>query len=239
MTDNKDIDDLPQDVKENLENIRDAFAADYSEIEKLDPNYNGVVNHLAELQVRLDEQRKGADGYFFNVDEFKDALEHVVADQLSAIAKERITMQEFGARLNRWFVFCDAVVNLGVYCPLDKEALAAKDFEKVFKKIKLNKQFEETFLKKHKIQIEFAYKTGSLKKEYKWLAMPVLVIKDAEGKRHEIAITPSPVGSIWWLELLSEFHGSYQWKSEQEVEQQDFDEAPYTLYGDTEPPTIH
>ena len=176
-----------------------------------DEEHERLLASLEEVIVHLDEEKKAADGYVFNVEEFVDACQHVVADQLSAINGEKIDRVEFAKRFNRWFIFCDAVVNMGISCRYPKDALKDKEYEEVFKTLKLNKVFESTFLKPRRIRVELRHKSKQVMDKYPWLAMPVLVVRDKEGVEHEIAITPSPNASVWWLDILSSFHDSYNW----------------------------
>jgi hypothetical protein len=50
-----------------------------------------------------------------------------------------------------------------------------------------------------------------VKEKYPWLAMPCLIVKDEEGQEHEIALTPGPEAHVWWLDVLTNFHASYNW----------------------------
>lgn len=238
MTDRNDS-DIPEDVQREIDAGVAQVQADVEEAAKVDPHYNSVIAMLEHVQDQIEEERKQADGYVFDRAEFEAALPHILADQKSALRKDKLTGQEWASRFNRWFAFCDAICNLGISCLKNTKALKEEDWEAVFSSLKLNKQFEETFLRKHKLRVEMDFKTGTIKEKYRWLAMPVLVLKDDEGVEHKIAITPSPNARVWWLEILIGFHNQYQWKMEQEVEQQDFDEAPYEQYGDTLGKTIH
>lgn len=176
-----------------------------------DEEHERLLASLEEVIVHLDEEKKAADGYVFNVEEFVDACQHVVADQLSAINGEKIDRVEFAKRFNRWFIFCDAVVNMGISCRYPKDALKDKEYEEVFKTLKLNKVFESTFLKPRRIHVELRHKSKQVMDKYPWLAMPVLIVRDKDAVEHEIAITPSPNAAVWWLDILSSFHGSYNW----------------------------
>ena len=176
-----------------------------------DEEHERLLASLEEVIVHLDEEKKAADGYIFNVEEFVDACQHVVSDQLSALKGEKIDRVEFAKRFNRWFVFCDAVVNMGISCRYPKDALKDKEYEEVFKTLKLNKVFESTFLKPRRIRVELRHKSKQVMDKYPWLAMPVLIVRDKDDMEHEIAITPSPNAAVWWLDILSSFHGSYSW----------------------------
>ena len=66
--------------------------------------------------------------------------------------------------------------------------------------------------------------------KYPWLAMPVLIISDANGVEHQIAITPSPNARVWWLDILAGFHGSYNWvQNESIVDYEEGDEEVSTI----------
>lgn len=194
-----------------------------------DEEHERLLTSLEDIIVQLDEEKKAADGYVFNVEEFVNACQHVVADQLSAIHGEKIDRIEFARRFNRWFVFCDAVVNMGISCRYPKDALKDKEYEEVFKTLKLNKVFESTFLKPRRIRVELRHKSKQVMSKYPWLAMPVLIVRDKDDVEHEIAITPSPNAAVWWLDILSSFHGSYNWVlTPQFDEGDDEEEAPAT-----------
>ncbi|BAW19106.1 hypothetical protein [Ralstonia phage RP31] len=223
---------IPKEVQDDIAAGVAAVNEEIAAIEHIDPNYNRILGTLEEVQKNIDEERAQADGYYFDRDEFVAALPHIVADQLSAIKKEKLAPKEFAERFNRWFVFCDAVCNLGISCVKNKEALAKQEYESVFRSLKVNKQFENTFLKPHDIRVEFAFKSRTIKEQYKWLAMPCLIVTDEEGTEHKIAITPSPTGSVWWLDILSGFHATYQWTNELLMDQEDYDAAPYPAFGD-------
>ena len=195
-----------------------------------DENHERLLASLEDVIVKLDEEKKAADGYIFNVEEFVDACQHVVSDQLSALKGEKIDRVEFAKRFNRWFVFCDAVVNMGISCRYPKDALKDKEYEEVFKTLKLNKQFEATFLKPRRIRVEMRHKSKQVMDKYPWLAMPVLIVRDKDDVEHEIALTPSPNATVWWLDILSSFHGSYNWVLAPQFGEGDDDEeeAPVT-----------
>ena len=63
-------------------------------------------------------------------------------------------MEEGGSATSRAYSWAvnlradnDAVVNLGISCLYSKDALQDKDYEAVFKTLKINKAFESSFLK--------------------------------------------------------------------------------------------
>lgn len=202
-----------------------------------DPNYERMMETFTQVQIEIDEQNAQADKYLFNQQEFIDALEHVLADQRSALKKEKIDMMEWSKRFNRWFVFCDAVVNLGITCRYSRDAMQKEDYKTVFSTLALSKVFETTFLKPRKIRVEMTHKSKEVKEKYPWLAMPCLILLDDEGVEQQIALTPSPNARVWWLDVLIGFHGSYEWFQQNDEEQDDFDEAPYpglALYKDSE-----
>jgi hypothetical protein len=176
-----------------------------------DENYDRMMKALEDASNQIEEERNNRGGYVFDYAEFIDACDHVVADQLSALKKEKISPAEFATRFNRWFTFCDAVINLGISCLYPQTALKDKEYEVIFKSLKIHKQFELTMLKPRNIKIAMRHKSSQVKEKYSWLAMPVLIIKDADGVEHEVAITPSPNASTWWFDVLVGFHGSYNW----------------------------
>lgn len=176
-----------------------------------DPHYAKMLQTFADVQIKLDETNASADRYFFNHDEFVAALEFINADQLSVLNEDKISMTEWTKRFNRWFVFCDAVVNMGVSCIYSKQALEKEDYDTVFKGIKVNAIFDTTFLKPRGIKVIFTHKSTQVQEKYPWLAMPCLIITDKEGVEHQIAITTSPRASVWWLDILAGFHESYNW----------------------------
>jgi hypothetical protein len=235
MSDSK----IPDDVQADIEAGISAVQQEMESVDAVDPHYNSIVQTLEDVQKQIEEERSKADGYIFDRAEFEAALPFIISDQQSALRKDKLTHKEWADRFNRWFTFCDAVANLGITCVKNKAALEKEDWEAVFSSLKLNKQFEDTFLKKHKLRIAMDYKSGTIKEKYKWLAMPVLLVTDDAGVEHKIAISPSPFARVWWLEILIGFHSQYQWKSEQEIEQQDFDEAPYEQYGDVPGRVVH
>lgn len=222
---------IPHDVAAQIEAMGEAIAQEIAMVEEVDPTYNRVVEQLLEVSKQIEEENADA-GYFFDKDEFTAALPHIVADQLSALRKDKLTAAEWAQRANRWWTFCDAIANLGITCMYNKAALAKEEYETVFRTLKLNTQFDKTFLKPNGIKIEFRWKTGSIKEDFRWLAMPVLVVRDEQGVEHNIAITPSPQGKVWWLDILTGFHASFEWVKETEIEDQDFEEAPYPSLGD-------
>lgn len=210
---NQDKSQLPADIQPDLNDAKQPF---YNEelVEAVDPNYNRMIENLENAIKQSDAEQKEGNNYQFNQEEFVNALEHIVADQLSAIKKEVIQLKQVGERLNRWVVFCNAVVNLGISCMYSKEALKDEKYEEVFKTLKLNKVFETTFLKPRGIKVELRHKSEKVMEKYPWLAMPVLVVKDEKGEEHLIALTPSPDAEVWWLDILVGFHASYSWNYE-------------------------
>lgn len=201
---------IPSGVNADIAAGKSLFEQELGE-EQVDPHHERILTTLEDIVVKIDDEQKEADGYIFNHEEFIDACNHVVEDQLSALRKDKLSIGEFSSRFNRWFVFCDAVVNLGISCLYPKEALKDGEYETVFKTLKLNKNFETTFLKPCGIKIELRHKSKEVMEKYPWLAMPVLIINDADGIEHQIAITPSPTAKVWWLDILANFHGSYNW----------------------------
>lgn len=202
---------LPQGVQFDLNEAKQLFMNE-ERVEDVDPQFNRVVEGLEEALKQHDEEFS-VDGnrYLFDQSAFVNALEHVVADQLSAVKKEKLNWQEAAARINRWLVFCEAVVNMGITCLYSREALEKEDYTTVFNTLKLNKTFETTFLKPRGIRVEFRHKNAMVKEKYPWLAMPCLIVKDDEGQEHEIALTPGPEARVWWLDILTNFHASYNW----------------------------
>lgn len=217
---------IPNDVRADIDAGKALFEKALEEGPR-DENHERLLASLEDVIVKLDEEKKEAGGYIFNIEEFVDACKHINADQLSALKKEKIDRVEFAKRFNRWFIFCDAVVNMGISCRYPKDALKDKKYEEVFKTLKLNKVFESSFLKPHRIQVELRHKSKQVMNKYPWLAMPVLIVHDKEGIEHEIAITPSPIASVWWLDILSSFHGSYNWATASQFEDY-YEEVPTT-----------
>lgn len=218
---------MPQGVINDINDAKALFM-DEERIEGVDPQYNRIVDTLEDIvKKQVEEEKELSNDYLFNQEEFIDSLEHVVKDQLSALKKETLSPAEFAERFNRWFIFCDAVANLGITCLYSKDALKMQDYETVFKSLQISKQFETTFLKPRGITVKLTHKNPEIKTKYPWLAMPCLVIKDEQGTEHLIAITPSPFARVWWLDILSSFHNSYQWAMENQLAQEDFDAAPY------------
>jgi hypothetical protein len=205
---------LPHGVQMDLNDAKQPFL--HSEfVEKVDPTYNRVIEGLDQA-LEQHEQFMGDKGnnYLFNHADFVEALSHILTDQRSALKKEKLSIQEFSIRTSRWFVFCNAVVNMGITCMYSREAVQSKDYPSMFQKLELNKQFEVTFLKPRGIKIEFRHKNAMVKEKYPWLAMPCLIVVDEGGKEHEVALTPSPDAQVWWLDVLAEFHESYNWNHE-------------------------
>lgn len=236
--------EIPKEVQDDIAAGVAAVQEEIAAIDEYDPNYNRIIAALEEAQKNIEKEAAQSDGYIFNRDEFVASLPHIVADQLAAIKnqqlpeaeRQKLTPEVFAERFNRWFAFCDAVCNLGISCLKNKEALAKGEYESVFRSLKLNKQFESTFLKPHGIVVEFAFKSRSIKEQYNWLAMPCLIITDEKGEKHKVAITPSVVGQVWWLEILVGFYATYQWQNELLMDQEDFEAATYPAFGSN---TIH
>jgi hypothetical protein len=201
---------LPPSVQADLNDAKQVF---FNEdlVEQVDPGYNRMIEGLDAAVRQFEEEREQVGSYLFNQEEFVDACQHVVADQLSALKKEKIPMMEVAKRFNRWITFCDAVAQLGITCVYSKEAMHKEDYATVFSTLKVNKVFETTFFKPRGIRVELTHKSPEVKAKYPWLAMPCLVVTDEEGKEHLIAITPSPEAQVWWLDVLTGFHASYNW----------------------------
>lgn len=206
-------DQLPPEIQAEINATKALFEAELlnDEPTTVDPHYDRIINTLIQVSEGLEEENNTINSFLFDHAEFVDALDHVVSDQLSAIKKEKITMPEWSDRFNRWFIFCDTVINLGISCTYSKDALKTHDHATIFKTLKLNKNFETTFLTPRKIRIEFTHKSKQVKDKYPWLAMPCLIVKDEAGQEYQIAITPTPIGRVWWLDILLSFHGSYDW----------------------------
>lgn len=219
--------EMPPEVEAEIQAGKAMFEQMLEEGPK-DEHYERILATMEEVIAQQDEEQKTLDGYIFNQEEFLDACDHVVADQRSALKKEKINSKEFAIRFNRWFTFCDAVLNLGISCLYSKDALKDKDYEAVFKTLKLNKQFETMFLKPRGLKVELRHKSKMVMEKYPWLAMPVLVINDEQGVEHEIALTPSPNAAVWWLDILSSFHGSYNWVLAPQFDMDDEDDVPTT-----------
>lgn len=196
-----------------------------------DANHERIITALTEIQIQLDEDRKNADTYLFNQQEFIAALDHIVADQQSALKKEKIDSAQWAERFNRWFVFCDAVLHLGFTCRYKPEAMQKEDYETVFRSLALSKVFETTFLKPRRIRVELTHKSDEVKKSYPWLAMPCLIVTDEKGEEQLIALTPSPYAPVWWLDILTGFHSTFEWQKRIEEEQEDYEAAPYPALG--------
>lgn len=198
-----------------MNHIPETFDNEGEEQEQLDPidtQTAEIIQSLYNAQLQIEEEEKDLDrAYIFNQHEFVDSLNYVVEDQLSVLRGDKITMQQWSERFNRWFVFCDAVVNLGISVVPKAEALDKQDYAEVFKGVQVNAVFNTTFLKPRNIRVIFSHKSPEVKEKYKWLAMPCLIVKDEKGVEHEIAITPSPNAAVWWLDLLSSFHATYNW----------------------------
>ena len=220
----EDLTELPADVVANLAEQKALFEEDASTI---DPAYERLISTLMQVQVEIDEEVKVRDRYLFDQAAFIDALGHVVADQKSALKKEKITAPVWAERFNRWFVFCDAVLNLGISCSYSKELMNKENYAEIFGTLKLNAIFDTTFLKPRGIKVIFTHKNPVVRDKYPWLAMPVLVVKDDAGVEQHIALTPSPNAAVWWLDVLTGFHGTFEWHKTVEEEQDSFDEAPH------------
>lgn len=193
------------------ENIPEEFNAFDAELDTRDPYYAKMIQTFSDIQLKIAAQDEERSDYVFNHEEFIDALEHVLDDQRSALSGVKLSMTEFSKRFNRWFVFCDAVVNMGIACVYSKDALEKQDYDTIFKGIRVNAIFETKFLKPRGIRVEFTHKSAQIREKYKWLAMPCLIITDNSGVEHQIAITTSPNASVWWLDMLAGFHATYNW----------------------------
>lgn len=181
-------------------------------VEGLDPTYNRITSALEEAVKQHDEEfRIQGNHFLFDQMAFVATLEHVVKDQLSVLKKDKITPQEWAARFNRWLVFCETVINMGVTCVYSRQALEKEDYQTVFNTLAINKIFETTFLKPRGIKIDLVHKNEQIKNKYPWLAMPCLIIKDEQGEEHQIALTPGPEAKVWWLDVLASFHASFNW----------------------------
>lgn len=224
---------LPDDVQSSINAAKALFHSDNT-MASADVHYERIMETLTQVSDRLQEEAQVSDRYIFNQAEFVDALDYIVKDQLSALKKEKLSPTEWANRFNRWFIFCDAVANLGISCAYTQASLKnTQDYEGIFKTLKLNKTFETAFLKPRGIRVEMTHKSAQVKDKYPWLAMPCLIVKDEEGVEHQIAITPSPNARVWWLDVLISFHGSYSWivtdPSEYELE---MDDIPTTSIAD-------
>ncbi len=200
--------------------------------DKQDPHRAKMLQTFADVQLKIDEENAIADHYFINHAEFVAALDYIVADQLSVLDGDQLSTTEWARRFNRWFVFCDAVVNLGIACVYSKQLIEQGDYETVFKGIKVNAIFNTTFLKPRGIEVIFTHKSPEVKEKYPWLAMPCLIIKDKEGVEHQIAITTSPRASVWWLDILAGFHQSYNWNLDSNEIPLGDEDNPYLTLGD-------
>ena len=207
---------IPTDVQKEI-NAGKAMFERALDAGPIDENHERILETLEDIIVKIDDEQKVVDKYVFDAAEFIEACDNIIDDQLSALRKDKINVTEFSTRFNRWFVFCDAVVNLGISCLYSKDALQDKDYEAVFKTLKINKAFESSFLKPRGIKIAMRHKSKQVMEKYPWLAMPVLIISDANGVEHQIAITPSQNARVWWLDILAGFHGSYNWVQNESI----------------------
>lgn len=199
-----------------------------------DPLQEQILAELERIRIASGDTVTNYGNYLFNHDEFVDSLQYIVADQLSVLRGEQVERGEWAKRFNRWFVFCDGVVNMGISCVYKQEALGKEDYETIFKGIRVNAMFETAFLKPRGIKIVFAYKNDEIKEQYKWLAMPTLEITDDQGVVHQIAITPSPGAAVWWLDILSQFHANYNWDWKDEEDLVTTVDDPYAAVTDFE-----
>lgn len=208
-------------------------------IDSIDPLFNRVTASLTNVIKEGIDDGLVENTYLFNHEEFVNALEHIVSDQLSVIHQDTITVKEWANRFNRWMAFCDAIINMGMTCVNNKEAIARQDYEAVFSTLTLNKVFETTFLKPRGIKIVLIHKSEQIKDKYHWLAMPCLELKDKEGQVHHVALCTSPNASVWWHETLSGFHTSFNWDYENLIPEEvtstiDDPNAPLKKNGDGE-----
>lgn len=176
-----------------------------------DEHYERIVEDLTRAVKQVDEEKTQDNTYLFDHDEFVDALDHILEDTRSALRKDKLSTKEFAERFNRWFVFCDALINLGFTCFYSKESLNEGDYESVFKTLVLNKAFESTFLMPRGIKVELRHKREEVTGKYPWLAMPVLVIQDDNEVEHTVSIAPSGHAVVWWFDILAYFHGAHEW----------------------------
>lgn len=171
-----------------------------------------IYSVLENILLQQHEQEKDIKhGYYHDHFEFMESLDHVVNDQFSAIRNDKISITELTTRINRWFVFCDAVANLGVSCLYNKNNANNNDYAKMFGGLRINSAFTSTYLKPKGIVVEFRHKSKEARENFPWLAMPCLVIVDNKGTEHEVAITPTSGASVWWLDILTSFHNTYNW----------------------------
>lgn len=228
---------LPQGVVNDINDAKALFL-DEGHAEQHDPHYNRIVGSLQDIvKQQIEDEKKNPPQYLFDRKEFEDALPHIVKDQLSALKKETLSPAEFAQRFNRWFTFCDAVVNLGITCLYSKQALESNAYETVFESLKINKQFENAFLKPHDLRIELTHKSKEVQEKYSWLAMPCLIITDDAGVEHQIAITPSPFAQVWWLDILVSFHASYNWEWTDQLDVSEEDNVFTTSLDQPYPPS--
>lgn len=179
------------------------------------PQDERIFATLEKILMAQDEQEKGVGhGYIHDHAEFMESLDHVVNDQLSAIRQDKISISELTTRINRWFAFCDAVANLGVSCIYNQRFAANNDYEKLFTGLRVNASFNSMYLKPRGIVVEFRHKSKEAQEQYPWLAMPCLVIKGNDDIEHEIAITPTTNAAVWWLDILTDFHATFNWEPE-------------------------
>lgn len=229
-------DKIPQDVQQQIDGVKAMVEQELSEENvqqsEAKAHYDRIMETLMQVTERLDEEAEKTERFLFNQAEFINALEHVKADQLSGLKKEKISPAEWATRFNRWFVFCDTVINMGISCRYPKESAKKEDYETIFQTLKLNKQFETTFLKPRGIRVEFKHKSKQVMDKYPWLAMPVLLITDEAGEEHQIAIIPSPNSQVWWLDILLNFHGTYDWNAIDPWDLQSADGAPRSTIDD-------
>lgn len=167
---------------------------------------------LENIMMQQEEQKENSDhGYYHDHFAFMESLDHVVADQLAAIRNDKISITELTTRINRWFVFCDAIANLGVSCIYNKRNADNNDYAKMFGGLRINAAFISTYLKPKGITVEFRHKSTEARENFPWLAMPCLIIVDNANTEHKVAITPTTSASVWWLDILTSFHNTYNW----------------------------
>lgn len=233
-------DNMPSEVRAELDAMKAVIAEQIEAEANVDPHYDRIVETLETVTEKIFEQSAAADKYIFNHEEFVNSLDHIMPDQLAALKnqqlpedqRQKLPAAEFADRFNRWFVFCDAVVNLGISCLYTQEAAKKEDYETIFKTLKINKQFEVSFLRPRGMRVELTHKSSVVKTKYPWLAMPVLIVTDEKGEEHQIAITPSPSARVWWLDVLISFHGSYDWVLEEDAGLGDEEDVPPTRTDD-------
>lgn len=231
--------DIPDSVHEELDSIEQAFSQAHSsefaqEKVEVDPLTQEILSNLENIgSVERDEpeEKPEARATPFDVKAFQEILPFILNDQISAIKKEKISIEEFSLRFDRWFLFCDGIIRHGVTCIYNADLIREGDYQKVFETLSVNAAFTKTFLAPHGLKVELVHRSEKIKEKAPWLAMPALAVPNEDGTVTNVAIAGDPRLSRWY-ETLLEFYAGFDSRKAMDAEQEAFDESPHPTLDD-------